>query len=45
MAKKAALQIVTKGYFHVEWNMIRKIFPWIQVGQIGFKVLSRDLVE
>ena len=45
MAKKAALQILTKGCFHVEWDMACKIVPWLQVGQIGFKVLSRDLME
>jgi len=45
MAKKATLQIFTKGCFHVEWGMGCKIFPWFPGGQICFKVLSRYLME
>jgi hypothetical protein len=45
MAKKATLQIFTKGCFHVEWNMGGKILPLIKIGQVGFEVLSRDLME
>jgi hypothetical protein len=33
MAMKATLQIVTKGYFHVERDMGCKIFPGSQVAR------------
>jgi len=45
MAEKTTLQIFTKGCFHVERNMSGKVLPLIKIGQIGFQVLSRDLME
>ncbi len=45
MEKKAALQIITKGCLHVEWNMAGKIFTLLKVGQISFQILSCDLVK
>ena len=45
MVKKAALQIITKGCFHMEWDTAGKVFPSIKAGQVGFEILSRDLVK
>ncbi len=44
MAKKATLQIFTKGCFHVKWNLGGKVLPLIKIGQVGFQILSCDLV-
>jgi hypothetical protein len=45
MAKKSTLQIFTKSSFHVKWNLGGKVLPLIKIGQIGFEVLSRNLME
>ena len=45
MAKKTTLQIFTKGSFHVKWNLGGKVLPLIKIGQVGFEVLSCDLME
>jgi hypothetical protein len=36
---------IHESCLYVEWDFGRKIFPLIKIAQIGFQVLSRDLVE
>jgi hypothetical protein len=45
MAKKAALKLIAKDHFHIEWDTAVEIISMIKVGQISFQILSRDLVQ
>ena len=45
MAKETAFEIFTKGCLHMKWDTAGKVLPLIKDGQVGFQILSRDLVE